>query len=238
MIKILPNIFTTFNLFAGFYAIISVLNHDFFRAGWAILFAIVFDIFDGRIARFLSVSSRFGLEYDSLSDLISFGVAPSILMYEFALKQLDKVGWLVCFLYTACVALRLARFNVTTDSAASYFKGLPSPAAAAIVAALVLFLNISKATLRLNSHIFLVLMSFLAYLLISSIEYPSFKELKLKKGENFYFLVFFVLGLTFVSINPPLSLLIILGVYVLIGPFLVFKNGSSKIIKRVIKKKQ
>jgi len=238
MIYLLPNIFTTLNLFSGFFSIISSINHQFSKAGWAIFFAIVFDIFDGRIARHFNLTSKFGKEYDSLCDLVSFGVAPAILMYEFALKPFGKVGWLACFLYTACVALRLARFNVSTVEGATNFQGLPSPAGAAIVAATVLVLGNLKQKLPYETHIILILMCFVAYLFISSIEYPSFKEIRIKKGENFFFLIFFVLGLTLSAINPPLSFLIIIFVYTLIGPFLFVKNRSSKVVGRVIRKKK
>jgi len=135
----LPHIFTTLNIFFGFYAVVKVIEEDFFKASWGIFLAIFFDIFDGRIARFFKIQSRFGLEYDSLCDLISFGVAPSLLIYQFSLKNFDKVGWLASFLYVTCVALRLARFNVKNPLNKGYFEGLPSPAGAGILASFVLF---------------------------------------------------------------------------------------------------
>jgi len=139
--NLLPNLFTTLNLLCGFFAIISVINGDFFQASWAILFAIIFDVFDGRIARFLGQSSRFGTEYDSLCDLVSFGIAPAVLIYVFSLKTFGRAGWLACFLYTACVALRLARFNIRIDSKSNYFEGLPSPAGGAFLASMVIVLS-------------------------------------------------------------------------------------------------
>lgn len=111
---LLPYIFTTLNIFCGFYAVVNVIEGDFWKASWSILFAIAFDIFDGRIARLLGTSSKFGLEYDSLCDLVSFGVAPSLLIYQYSLKNFGKIRLLTSFLYTTCVALRLVRFNVKT----------------------------------------------------------------------------------------------------------------------------
>jgi CDP-diacylglycerol--serine O-phosphatidyltransferase len=236
MIHLLPNIFTTLNIFCGFYAIISIIKQDLWRAGWAILFAIVFDIFDGRIARLLKASSSFGLEYDSLCDLISFGVAPSLLVYQFGLKELGKIGWLACFLYTTCVALRLARFNVKTSSGYAYFEGLPSPAGAAILASGILFLLSTNLTFPHINQVLLIVLCFIAYLLVSSIEYPSFKEIKIKKTQTFYFLIFFVLGLTIASLHPPLSLLVIISIYTLLGPLLCFKNNRSKVFRRLGRK--
>ncbi|NPA40272.1 MAG: CDP-diacylglycerol--serine O-phosphatidyltransferase [Thermodesulfobacteria bacterium] len=232
MIYLLPNIFTTLNIFCGFFAIISIINKNLWHAGWAILFSIMFDIFDGRIARHFQAFSKFGMEYDSLCDLVSFGVAPSLLAYEFVLKDLGNVGWIACFLYTTCVALRLARFNVTTDSGKTYFEGLPSPAGAALIATAVLFFIKSSINLPYKKYFFLTFLTLIAYLLVSSIEYPSFKEIQIKKGQTFYFLLFFVLGLSLASIDPPLSILIIIGTYTLIGPFLFVKTNLKGIRKK------
>ncbi len=236
MIYLLPHIFTTLNIFCGFYAIIKVINGDFIKAGWGILFAIVFDIFDGRIARAFRTSSNFGLQYDSLCDLVSFGVAPALLIYQFSLKDFSKIGWLASFLYTTCVALRLARFNVKVSLKNDYFEGLPSPAGAAILASSVLFflkINFNPLYQRWS---LLILTYFIAYLLISPIQYPSFKEIKIKKTQAFYFLVFFVIGLTAIASNPPLYMMIAFTIYVIIGPLLFFKYNSRVFLKRLYRK--
>ncbi len=236
MIYLLPNIFTTLNIFCGFFSIISSINEDLEKASWAIFLAMVFDIFDGRIARFFKKTSNFGLEYDSLCDLVSFGVAPSLLIYQFILKDFGKAGWLACFLYTTCVALRLARFNVRASSGLSYFEGLPSPAGAAILASVVLFFTKIFITLSYINWIILILVYVVSYLLVSPIQYPSFKEIKIKKAQTFYFLVFFVIGFTIVASHPSTTLLVIITFYILLGPFLFFKNTGLKIIKKFNRK--
>src|SRR5450631_820733 len=137
-IYLLPNIFTTLNLFAGFYAIVQGMNHDFEKSAIAIFVAMVLDSIDGRVARLTRTQSAFGAEYDSLSDMVSFGAAPALIVYEWALKGMGKLGWIAAFVYVAGAALRLARFNTMLDVADKrWFTGMPSPAAAALVAGLV-----------------------------------------------------------------------------------------------------
>ncbi len=138
-IYVLPNLLTTMNMFFGFFAIIYSINGNFIYAAYAIVAAAVFDSLDGRVARATNSMSRFGAEYDSLSDLVSFGVAPSIMLYLWSLEPFGRVGWLACFFYVACGALRLARFNVQSGSVEkAYFQGLPIPMAAGIAASSVL----------------------------------------------------------------------------------------------------
>src|ERR1700677_259559 len=130
-VYLVPNIVTTGNMFCGFYSMIASMHGDFMPASWAIIAASIFDMLDGRIARLTKATSQFGLEYDSLSDLISFGVAPAVLLYQWALQPYDRLGWLASFLYLACGALRLARFNVNSSALPkNYFQGLPIPMAA------------------------------------------------------------------------------------------------------------
>jgi len=228
MFYLLPHIFTTLNIFFGFYAIIKVIEGDFFKASWGIFLAIFFDIFDGRIARFFKTSSRFGLEYDSLCDLVSFGIAPALLIYQFSLKGFNKIGWLASFLYATCVALRLARFNVRNLLKKDHFEGLPSPAGAGILASSVLFLLKIEIAPIYKNYGLLILTYLIAYLLVSPIQYPSFKEFKIKKAQAFYFLVFFILGLTVIASNPSFYLFIIFGLYLLLGPLIFFKKNSKK----------
>jgi CDP-diacylglycerol--serine O-phosphatidyltransferase len=140
-VYVLPNLFTTANLFCGFYAIIAALNYKFEISAIAILIANIFDIADGKVARITNTTSKFGVEYDSLCDLISFGVAPSLLIYCWALKPFGKFGWIASFLFTACGALRLARFNVMVSvSEKGRFTGLPIPGAASMIATTVLLM--------------------------------------------------------------------------------------------------
>src|SRR3990170_3179568 len=140
-IYILPNLFTTAALFAGFYAIVQAMNGQFEYAPIAIFIAMIMDGLDGRVARWTHTESDFGAQYDSLSDMVSFGLAPALVMYEWALSGLGKLGWLAAFLYAAAAALRLARFNIQTDGDSRFFTGLPSPSAAALIAGLVWVLH-------------------------------------------------------------------------------------------------
>src|SRR4051794_37003749 len=143
-IYLVPNFVTTANLFCGFYSIIATLNHEYLTASWAIIAAGIFDMLDGRIARLAKATSQFGVEYDSLSDLLSFGAAPAVLLYQWTLAPFDRLGWLAAFLFLACGALRLARFNVSTVvTPKNYFQGLPIPMAAGIVATFIIFNSIS-----------------------------------------------------------------------------------------------
>ncbi len=231
MLHFLPGIFTTLNLFCGFYATLSSFQGRFLEAGTAIWLALFFDIFDGRIARLIAHSSKFGKEYDSLADMVSFGLAPSFLIYNFSLKSFSKFGWLACFLYTACVALRLARFNVR-ETPGYYFEGLPSPAGGAIIAATVLLLHQMGIEPLYKNWALLVMVYLLSYLFISPIKYPSFKGVKIKTIPAFYFLVGFILLLVITASNPPFILLVITTCYILIGPFVLF----WKVMKRIFKK--
>jgi CDP-diacylglycerol--serine O-phosphatidyltransferase len=138
-IHILPSLFTTGNVFCGFYSFIAALNDKYFLAAWAIVFAIIFDVLDGRIARMTKTTSAFGMQYDSLADVISFGMAPAFLCYAWVLKPFGRVGWMAAFLYLLCAALRLARFNTTEpDIQSQYFIGLATPAAAAVIASIII----------------------------------------------------------------------------------------------------
>lgn len=238
MIFLIPHFFTTLNLFCGFYALVSVLNEDYWSSSWAILLATIFDIFDGRIARFLGKSSKFGMEYDSLADLISFGVAPSLLIYNFSLKGFERTGWLAGFLYTSCVALRLARFNVKSNVHSLHFEGLPSPAGGCILATLVIFLLHLGITPTYKNWLILFFVYFIAYLLVSPIQYPNFKNFKIEKKQTFYLLVFFILALTVIASYPYIFLFSIFSLYLLIGPFLLFIKYSKNLILKKFKKKK
>ncbi len=219
--SILPSILTTGNLFCGFFALIAAIEGHFFRAAVAILAAMVFDILDGRVARLTGTTSRFGLEYDSLCDLVSFGVAPAILVFTYALKPYGRYGWLAAFIYVATAALRLARFNVQTLSDRAYFSGLPSPAAAGVISSTVLLTHWLGLEQPVKHVAILVLVYSISYLMVSGIPYFSFKRLRFAERHPFYSLVGFVLLLTVVAAEPPLTLFILFGLYALSGPLLL-----------------
>lgn len=217
---IIPNLFTTANLFSGFFGIISSINGNFENAAVAILISCLFDILDGKIARLTRATSRFGVEYDSLADLVAFGVGPGLLIYLWALKPFGRLGWLAAFLFVACGALRLARFNVQVDTVSKkYFVGLPIPGAAAMVATTVLFLshweslNVSHVSVPL-----LVITYILGFLMVSNIPYNSFKELEMVKGKPLPTLFLVVLLMTIVAAKPQVMLFSLLLAYVISGP--------------------
>ena len=218
---LLPSLLTTGNLFFGFYALVAAIGEDFFRAAGAILVAMIFDILDGRVARLTGTTSRFGIEYDSLCDLVSFGVAPAILVYTFALKPYGRYGWLAAFVYVATAALRLARFNIQTLSDKTYFSGLPSPAAAGLVASSVLFTKWLGVEQPVKHVTILIMVYTISYLMVSGIPYFSFKKLNFAETHPFYSLVIFVLLLAIVAAEPFLFLFVLFFLYTLSGPLLL-----------------
>ncbi len=220
-INILPSILTTGNLFCGFFALISAIEGHYTRAAIMVLMAMIFDILDGRVARLTGTTSRFGLEYDSLCDLVSFGVAPAILVFTFALKPYGRYGWLAAFIYVATTALRLARFNVQSLSDRAFFSGLPSPAAAGIMASMVLFIRWLGLEPPVKHVTILILVYIVSYLMVSGIPYFSFKKLQFAERHPFYSLVGFVLLLTVVAAEPPLTLFVLFSLYALSGPLLL-----------------
>jgi CDP-diacylglycerol--serine O-phosphatidyltransferase len=222
-IYILPNLFTTGNLFCGFWAIISVFQEKFEYAAYAILLASVFDVLDGIVARLSRATSKFGVQYDSLADLVSFGIAPALLAFSWALRPYGKFGWLAAFLFVACGALRLARYNVMAASGETkYFKGLPIPAAASMIAVTILlyFELIEKGGVK--DVVILVMIYTLAFLMVSNIRYFSLKELGLAKRKPLSSFVFVLLSVIVVAIvvamAPALILFCSVLFYVLAGP--------------------
>ena len=203
-IYILPNLFTTAALFAGFYAIVQAMNDRFEYAAVAIFVAMVLDGLDGRIARLTNTQSDFGAEYDSLSDMVSFGAAPALVMYEWALQDLGKLGWIAAFIYCAGAALRLARFNTNIDVVDKrYFQGLPSPAAAALVAGMV-WVGIDNGfagdDLRWYAA---VLTIFAGVSMVSNVLFWSGKSINLRKSVPFIVVIALVLAFALVSSYPP-----------------------------------
>jgi len=217
---LIPNLFTTGNLFCGVYAILSVFNANYMAAAIAILVAMVFDVLDGKSARLTNSTSHFGLEYDSLSDVVSFGVAPGLLIYSWALSGQGTFGIAVMFAYVAMGAVRLARFNATVAlSDSKYFTGLAIPAAAGVVASLVIF---DHYIVRMGAEIRPILVLFitlsLSFLMVSTIKYRSFKDMKFRGGRHFTYLVWGILALMLVASWPQVMLFVIFAGYALLGP--------------------
>lgn len=218
-IYLLPNLFTTAALFAGFYAILAADQGHFEAAALGIFAAMLFDTFDGRIARLTNTQSDFGAEYDSLSDMVAFGVAPALVVYNWTLVGLGKVGWLVAFIYTAGAALRLARFNTQIGMADKrYFQGLPSPAAAAILAALVWTGMDNALSGEYLGWLTGGLTVVAGLLMVSNFRYYSFKELDVHGRVPFVFMVAMVLGFALVVLDPPIVLLLLFVSYAISGP--------------------
>lgn len=227
-IFLLPNLFTTAALFAGFYAVVQALDGQFQTAAVAIFAAIVLDGLDGRIARLTHTQSEFGAQYDSLADMVSFGVAPAVLSYTWALQPLGKIGWVVAFLYCAGAALRLARFNTNLGVIDKrYFQGLPSPAAAALVAGFVWVahdLGWTGTELRWPAA---VLTAFAGITMVTNILYWSGKSIDLRRAFPFVAAASVVLVFALVSIYPGLLFLLFLG-YALSGYVLAFWRWRHK----------
>ena len=219
-IYVLPNLFTTANLFCGFYAIVAATQGLFLKGAIAIMVAAVFDGLDGKIARVTRTQSKFGIEYDSLCDVISFGVAPGILVYLWALEPFGRLGWLAALLFVACGTLRLARFNTQVDTnPGNYFNGLPIPAAAFMIAATVLLIYRFGGTGPTKHVTILIMIYVLSFLMVSTIKYYGFKDAELLKKMKFNMLVIVVLFFIMVAAEASIACFIFMLGYVLSGPF-------------------
>lgn len=216
-VYLLPNLFTTANMFCGFLAVVMAIQGRFEFAAWIIIVGTIFDSMDGRVARMTRATSDFGVQYDSLSDLTSFGLAPAFLAYLWALQPFGRLGWLLAFLYTVCAALRLARFNVMVGSVPKgYFQGLPSPAAAVVVASGVLFFYEMK--VDLPRHVFVLPITLTAAtLMISSVRFPSFKEFRMNRENSFGVLALIVLVMTLIAVRPEVTIFLMTGAYVVLS---------------------
>ncbi|HRP74449.1 MAG TPA: CDP-diacylglycerol--serine O-phosphatidyltransferase [Rhodocyclaceae bacterium] len=220
-IYILPNLFTTAALFAGFYAIVQAMNHRFEYAAVAIFVAMVLDGLDGRVARLTHTQSEFGAEYDSLSDMVSFGAAPALVMYEWALKDMGKLGWIAAFIFCAGAALRLARFNTNINVVDKrFFQGLPSPAAAALIAGMVWVVMDNGLTGEDVRWFALALTVFAGLSMVSNVLFWSGKDINLRKSVPFIVVIAVVLAFALVSSYPPGVLFGLFIIYAASGYFI------------------
>ncbi|MEO6079923.1 MAG: CDP-diacylglycerol--serine O-phosphatidyltransferase [Steroidobacteraceae bacterium] len=228
-IYLLPNLFTTGCLFSGFYAIVAAIDGNYERAGLAVFAAMLFDTLDGRVARLTRTESAFGKEYDSLADMVSFGVAPAIVAYQWGVTHVfekgsvwGRLGWLVAFSYAACAALRLARFNTRTGQDKRFFEGLPSPSAAAVVSAFIWSISEWWEPGKPGLIPSLLVTLCAGALMVSRFGYNSFKKLDAEGPVRFATFLLVPLGFVLIAIYPPTALLAIFGTYALSGPLFWF----------------
>lgn len=234
-IYLLPNLLTTGCLFSGFYAIVAAIDGNFERAGFAIFAAMLFDTLDGRVARMTRTESAFGKEYDSLADMVSFGVAPAIVAYQWGVARLfeygvewGRAGWLATFFYAVCAALRLARFNTRSAQDKRYFEGLPSPSAAAVVSAFIWSSSEWREPGLPGLMIALLITASAGALMVSRFSYNSFKQMNLEGPVKFATFILVPLGFVLIASYPPTSLLVIFGGYALTGPLLWLYRRSRR----------
>lgn len=219
-IYLLPNLFTTAALFAGFYAIVMAMNQRFDNAAIAIFFAMFFDAVDGRVARLTRTQSEFGAEYDSLSDMVCFGAAPALIMYEWALKDLGRFGWIAAFVYCAGAALRLARFNTNIDVVDKrFFQGLPSPAAAALVTGFLWLASDNKIPVDAYGMPWVAafLTLYAGITMVSNVPFYSFKDINLRRSVPFAVVLLVVMAFVLISFDPPIVLFLLFVAYGMSG---------------------
>jgi len=219
-IYLLPNLFTTAALFAGFYSIVAAMNARFESAAVAIFVAMILDGMDGRIARMTNTQSDFGVQYDSLSDMVSFGIAPALVVYQWSLSTLGKLGWLGAFIFAAATALRLARFNTQAASADKrFFQGLPCPAGAAVIASLIWVVESREVVGGGDILAFTFPLTILVgILMVSNVRYHSFKQIDLRGRVPFVAVLIVVCIFVFIASEPPLVLFLLSMVYTVSGP--------------------
>ena len=229
-------------MFAGFYSIISSINGEYTAAAISIMIAMLWDTLDGRVARLTNTQSAFGAEYDSLADLVSFGLAPALLVYEWTLSDLGRFGWFVAFVYLACAALRLARFNTQVSSADKrYFQGLPSPAAAGVIATMIwlkiwTYAFFDSDVISIGYYLGAAITIICGLLMVSNVRYYSFKELDAKKA-SFRFLLAIVLSLIVLLYKPNIVLFTGFFFYMLSGPFITIAGLNKKRLEKKKSKK-
>jgi CDP-diacylglycerol--serine O-phosphatidyltransferase len=219
-IYLLPNLFTTAALFAGFYAIVQAMNQRYEQAAVAIFVAMILDGLDGRVARLTRTQSAFGAEYDSLSDMVSFGAAPALVMYEWALKDLGRIGWIAAFVYCVGAALRLARFNTNIEVVDKrFFQGLPSPAAAALVAGFLWLASDNKIPLSAYGMPWVAafITLYAGITMVSNVPFYSFKDINLRRSVPFAVILLIVFAFVLISTDPPIVLFLMFVAYGLSG---------------------
>ncbi|MRD45744.1 CDP-diacylglycerol--serine O-phosphatidyltransferase [Caenimonas koreensis] len=227
-IYILPNLFTLAALFGGFYGIVMAMDGRFDQAAVGVFCAMVLDSLDGRVARMTNTQSAFGEQMDSLSDMVSFGAAPALIAYTWSLKDLGRWGWIAAFVYCACAALRLARFNVNTGVVDKrYFQGLPSPAAAALVAGFIWVLNDQGIDGRRVAWIMFAVALYAGLTMVTNVPFYSFKDVQMKKSVPFAVIVLIALGIAVINIHPPIVLFGLFIVYGLSG-YVVYLYRRAK----------
>jgi CDP-diacylglycerol---serine O-phosphatidyltransferase len=239
-IYLLPNLFTLSALFAGFFAIVMGMERHFDNAAIAIFIAMILDALDGRVARLTNTQTLFGAELDSLSDMVSFGVAPAVVVYAWALRPLGKIGWIVALIYTIAGALRLARFNVAGGSADKrYFKGLPIPSAAAVVASMVWNGHIYQLSGYAVSVVAGIVTLIIGLLMVSNLRYRSFKDLDLKGKVPFFAILVVVLVLVLIAVDPPQVLLVVFLGYAIAAPLVwLSKVRRMSAIQRLARRRR
>lgn len=227
-IYLLPNLFTLTALFMGFYSIVSAMKGRFEPASIAIFIAMILDALDGRVARLTNTQTAFGAELDSLSDMVSFGVAPAILSYTWSLSVLGKLGWLAAFVYTATVALRLARFNTRKSLEKRYFQGLACPAGAGMIAGFI-WVGVDSGWSGPEVSFLMALITIITGLLmVSNFPYRSFKDLDVRSSVSFLTMIAVALVLVLIAMNPPIVLCVTFFGYGLSGPVLRLKSMVKK----------
>lgn len=234
-IYLLPNLLTTAGLFSGFYAIVGSMKGQFEAAAVAIFVAMIFDGLDGRVARLTNTQSKFGAEYDSMADIVSFGVAPALVAYNWGLSSLGKIGWVAAFIYVACAALRLARFNTTVGTADKrYFQGLASPAAAAVISSMV-WVGVEFGVNGQEFNVIVALVTVITGLLmVSNFRYSSFKDIEWKGRVSFVMILGVVLIFAFVATRPAEVLLVVFALYALSGPITTIRTEKKIRLEHVI----
>jgi CDP-diacylglycerol---serine O-phosphatidyltransferase len=238
-VYLLPNLFTSACLFAGFYAIVAAIDGNFARAGMAVFAAMICDGLDGRLARLTHTESTFGKEYDSLADMVAFGLAPAIMSYQWGVARITeygetwgRIGWLAAFLYSVCAALRLARFNARAGTSDKrYFEGLPSPSAAAIVAAFVWFSSAWREPGLTGLIVAFLVTALAGVLMVSGFSYPSFKQFDLDRRIKFAYLILVPVFFALIAIDPATMLLSMFATYALSAPVL----WAGRRIRRVFR---
>lgn len=234
-IYLLPNLFTSASLFCGFYSAIASFKEHFVTAAIAILVSVIFDGLDGRVARLTNTTSKFGAEYDSLADVISFGIAPALLAYSWSLSIYGKWGWVVAFLFVLCGALRLARYNIQIGIIESkVFNGLPIPAAASVIATTVIFFDYVGAEGKFHNIFIMVFVIMISLLMVSSVKYYSFKDMSLLVRKPFTIFFWSTVLLIIIVAEPEIMFFVIILGYALSGPvwwLIKFGYGKPKAVR-------